>query len=912
MGLSSQKVLLPEEKARQWIDRKLEEAGWAVINRNEFTPDSRAVAVRETLLKGNKEADYVLFLDGKAIAILEAKRHEIQLDNQSLIHQAESYAYNLPFWVCSYSSPVPFVFLSNGIEIAYRDLRAKDSQYEVIKRFPRPWDLSKKLNLSTFAGLPILTQGTLRKCQYEALVNIEKTFKEGKKRALIMSATGSGKTFTASLLIYRMLEYTPMKRVLFLVDRNNLGASAITALKSFNLTDGGQQLDSIYGIEQLKNRDLDSRTNVVVSTIQRLYAWLTGHLEDYTEEKEDGELEPDSPSNTEIELPDKLALSPDYFDLIVIDECHRSIYSEWKKVLDYFNSAYMVGMSASPIPETLAFFDNNEVVHYSYEDSVLDNVNVGFRIYNITTSIVQDGGAINVGDRLAVTTRKTGEKSTQIAAYERVFDKKKLNRTILVADQIRKVLQHYKDVVYTVLYPDREPNYDYLPKTLIFATSEAQAQLVVDIAKEVFERHDDEFVQKITYSVGNANERIRQFQFERNFRIAVTVTLVATGTDIPPLEVLIFFNDVRSETLYTQMKGRGCRTIDPTRLQDVTPNATSKDLFYLIDAIGVSRSEKIVPDLTKRDPEHPFSPSLAQLFEAMSHNYLPDDYFQLLVSKLSYIEARVDPEDLTDFMTLSDRSPAEWARMISEVLEKGSLPPFISVEHENTERNALVYELLTNVSIRNKLVEMSRGYVKEILDKKDRIVDYGFSMEEATLSTQAFETYIKDHKDDIKALQLIYNREAGLLTSNLIEDLSRKLEQAIPGFRVGRLWGQYQELDPKHVKPLRSDQQALTNLIQLVRYAYHLIDKLSPLTSQVASRFELWVGQAQRSIELDPEQKHLLKEVASYIAYNGGCKVDQLYETSSDLAKGLLRIYSSYDAANRELFSLTEFILKVA
>lgn len=899
--------LKPEERAREWIDRKLEDAGWQVINRDEYAPGMTAVAVREAAMRGGLEADYLLLINGKAAAVLEAKREEIALDNPHLIAQAENYTKQVQPWYPTWELPLPFVYLSNGKEIAFKDCRQVDAKYEIVQKFMRPWDLVRQLNLGEFDGLPYLSPEGLRACQFEALTNLEKSFKEGKRRAVMVLATGSGKTFTACMMTYRMLAYTPMKRVLFLVDRNNLGTAAATALQTFKLTESGKPLSEIFWVEQLSNRPIESRTRVVVSTIQRLYSQLTGNMDAYSEEDEDASL--GHREGTEVELPENPALPSDFFDLIIIDECHRSIYSDWQKVLTYFKTARMVGMTATPIPETLAFFDNNRVANYTYEQSVLDDVNVGYRIYRIKTELTEEGGTIDAGDVLAVTNRLDAKKHEQIAVSEREFDKNKLNRSIVVRDQIRKILEEYKEAVYTKLYPEREANFDYLPKTLIFAVSEAHAQLIVDIAKEVFGRTDDKFVQKITYSCGNTNELIKSFRYDVDFRIAVTVTLVATGTDVRPLEVLIFLNDVHSETLYAQMKGRGCRTISPSQLQSVTPNAVTKELFYLIDAVGVTESEKFVPSLDEKD-ERTLNPTLEALFEKMALGYLPDDYFQLLASKLSCLGHRADPEDLQEYDELSKTSPLEWAKIIMDVLEEGKLPPFTSASDDNHERMAVVHDLLTNIPARKKLVEIAKGYVKEVVGKTDTVISAGFSTEDAQASTQAFEAYVEAHRDDIEALRMIYNQETGKLTRAAIDDLEKKLSASLPGFRVGRLWNDYALLNPDKIKPLMSDQQAVTNLIQLVRYAFKQIDSLYTLTSLAAQRFALWCGQAQRSIT--PEQRELFKKIAVYIAQNGSCDIRGLIQTMPEVAGSLIHFCKSADAANKELFTLNEFILKAA
>ena len=918
--------LKPEERARQWIDRKLKDAGWEVINRNDFAPSMNAVAIRETLMSGGLEADYVLFLNGKAAAVIEAKREEISLDNPQLIAQAENYTTkaldSMPLW----KDPIPFVFLSNGKEIAFKDCRKTDAKYEKLNSFKRPWDIARYLRLNEFAGLPYLSRTDLRACQYEAITNLEASFKNGQRRALMVLATGSGKTFTACMMIYRMLAFTPIRRVLFLVDRTNLGNDAATALKTFKLTENKNAMAQIFGIEQLNSKLINelskekhtTRSLVAISTIQRLYAALSGKDDTSTEKDEDTPFYQTedaifygTPERT-VELPESPCLPPDFFDLIIIDECHRSIYSNWQKVLTYFKTARLVGLTATPIPETVAFFNNNIVANYSYEDSVKDNVNVDFRIYRIKTQLSEEGGEIQAGDTIISTIRGEDKSKEQTAICDREFEKNKLNRSIVVPDQIRKILQEYKDVVYTQMYPNRDPNYEYLPKTLIFAVNEGHAKAIVEIAKEVFERKadDDKFVQRITYSCDDTKKLIQQFRYDVDFRIAVTVTLVATGTDVRPLEVLLFLNDIRSETLYAQMKGRGCRVIKPSELRSVTPNATSKELFYIIDAVGVTESEKVMPSIIVPGDDKIPNQTLAQILEKMAMNNLSDDLFILLANKLSAIGGRATPEDLADYRRLCPITPSEWAQIIFDRIEKGDLPPFVSNLEDNTERYNVIRELLENIPARHKLIEMARGYVKELPDKTDAVIYSGFSTEEAKSYTQAFKEYIQTHKDEIEALRLIYNHDVGKLTRDHIDELKSKLELSISGFTIDRLWNDYAILDKDKVKTLTSDKDAVTHLIQLVRYAYNIISELYPLTGLCAKRFELWCGQAQRDVS--DEQKELFRQIALYISVNGSTDFKKIISVMPDTAGSLLRNIKDRAKIEQELSSLNEFILKVA
>ena len=545
--------MTPEEKARQKIDQWFAEAGWKVINREDYEPTCTAVAIREGLLKGNLEADYFLFINGKAVGVLEAKREDIDALSDKVCDQAALYAKSVPPIYQTYQNPLPFIFTSNGKELYFCDFRKQEQSFKQIMAIPTPYELVKQLGISdSFAGLPTLQKKGLRDCQYEAVTELEKSFRAGQNRALMVLATGAGKTYTACLAAYRLLSYTPMRRILFLVDRNNLGKQAEGEFGTFRLTENGDAFNTIFTVNRLRSSSIPSDSNVIISTIQRLFSFLKGDAID-----DDDEDEGTEPAE-EIILPPNPNLSHDYFDLIIIDECHRSIYGNWRKVLEYFDTARLVGLTATPVPETMAFFNNNRIVNYTLEKSIVDGVNVDCRVYRIRTQVTENGGAILKGEKIKEETRYTGDIKTIFNKEAKTYTSKELNRSVINPAQIKLVLSTYRDVVYTELFndPQREANFDYLPKTLIFALNETHATNIVQIAKKVFGRTDNRFVQKITYSAGDSNELIRQFRNDKDFRIAVTCTLVATGTDIKPLEVVMYARCGIVASVYTDERSR--------------------------------------------------------------------------------------------------------------------------------------------------------------------------------------------------------------------------------------------------------------------------------------------------------------------------------------------------------------------
>lgn len=896
--------MTPEEKARIKIDQWFADAGWEVINRDEYEPTSTAVAIREGLLKDNLEADYFLFINGKAVGVLEAKREETDAFSSIVCEQAALYAKSVPNIYQTYQKPLPFIFTSNGKELYFCDFREQDHYFKQIMTIPTPHELVKKLGINDyFAGLPTLRKKGLRDCQYEAITELEKSFRSGQQRALMVLATGAGKTYTACLAAYRMLSYTPMRRVLFLVDRNNLGKQAEGEFGTFRLTENGEAFNTIFMVNRLRSSSIPSDSNVIISTIQRLFSFLKGDtIED---NEDDDENEP----TEEVTLPPNPNLPHDYFDMIIIDECHRSIYGNWRKVLEYFDTARLVGLTATPIPETMAFFNNNRIVNYTLEKSIVDGVNVDCRVYRIKTQVSETGGAILEGEKFKEETRYTGEVKTVSSKETKTYTNKELNRSIINPAQIKLILTTYRDVVYTELFndPQREPNMDYLPKTLIFALNEAHATNIVQIAKEVFGRTDDRFVQKITYSAGDSNELIRQFRNDKDFRIAVTCTLVATGTDVKPLEVVMFMRDVESLPLYIQMKGRGVRTIGDEQLRNVTPNAFSKDCFYLVDAVGVTEHEMTIPTATDESTTKIIT--LKELLERISHGYFPDEYLKRLAATLARIYNKADDSQRKEFARLSHDDMKELSARIYDALEKGTLPPFVSTEKPNLERKGLVSPLANHADARRYLLILAAGFVNTLMPGEDTLISKGFSIEEAKCTTEAFEEFCRENADEIEALRIIYNNEGEPITYSMLKDLEHKLKMANNHFAPKQIWNSYAVLSPGKVKrsTTKEESDALTNIIQLVRFAFRQIERLDSVVTTSKQYFNLWLGQNQR--EITDKQREVISRIVDYIASNGACTVRDIREDDATHAAQMIQAFGGMQKADEALRSLYTFVV---
>ena len=921
--------MLPEERARIKIDKQLNNAGWDIVSRQDYVPNY-AMAIKEALMQGGNESDYLLFIDNKAIAVIEAKREENDLGDEVEL-QAENYAVTPENWYGTwFDNLIPLVYLANGKKILFKNLLTDpDGDYIEIKEMHSPKRMLQLINkTSEYGALPKIERKGLRDCQYNAECEFEKSIKQGKKKSLAILATGSGKTYLACLAAYRLLNYTPTRRVLFLADRNNLARQAETEFKLFDRTEKQQALNELYVINRLTNPE-KINGDIIISTIQKLFAVLTGRKDDEINEDEEDENNlnfdetDEQKAEPEIDLGKDIKLPSDYFQFIIVDECHRSIYGKWQSVLKYFSGAKILGLTATPTPEAYAFFNDNIIEKYTYDDSVVDGVNVPARVYRIKTEQTEHGGAIKSGDKVVETTR-SGYKVNEYVTKERIdFNPNQLDRSVVSPDQIRKNMESFRDSIYTDMFPERKALWEYIPKTLIFAKDDHHASEIVNIVKAVFaEKFEDgkipeKFVQKITYSAGDTNTLIREFRTEKEFRIAVTVTLVATGTDVKPLEVVMFMRDVNSDVLYTQMKGRGCRTINDDKLKEVTPNATTKDCFYIVDCVGVTEHDKTIPTAGGGGGTGTNIPKLEKLLEYLSHGYITDDNLSFLRDYCSSINLRYENNalfghHLSMFITNFGFSPKDLALNINTAISQNTLPPFVSPSDENRTRNDLISCLISNLEARKKLLELHRGYYA-ISPNDDTLIEKGFSKEEARTFIDNFEKYLNDNADSIEALRIIHNSEDTLITYSMLSELQERLVSENHLFTPYKIWNNYKLLDTDgkvDELDVKQNGKALTNLIQIVRYAYKKNPNLISLLKGYSRKFTLYCGQAQRT--LTDDQKDIMKQIADYVINEGYINAGELNEFDTDLWRKAIKSFGDAKVLNAEIETLSRFLLRVA
>ena len=591
--------MTPENRARRNIDSMLEAAGWHIQNYAERDTDAAlGVAVREYQLRAGQRADYLLFIGGVAVGVIEAKPEGTTLSGA--LQQAERYRASLPDDLPN-RTRFFFSYASTGVETYFRDIRDPDSRSRPVFTFHTPEALSnafhqpRTLRERLKTDIPRLEKGSLRDCQFEAITELEKSLAESRQRALIQMATGSGKTYAAVNSVYRLIKFGRVKRVLFLVDRRNLGRQTDSEFQSYTTPDDGKKFTDLYNVEHLSNNVINKANAVCITTIQRLYSMLKGETNYEKDTEEASAFENEDEQRVEAIYNPKIPI--DTFDIIIVDECHRSIYGKWRHVLEYFD-AFIIGLTATPYRQTLAFFDHNLVYEYRHEQAIEDNVNVGYYVYRIKTEITQRGSSLEAGSYIARRDRRSRRLNWDELDADVEYTENQLDRDVVAIDQIRTVIQTFKDKLFTDLFPSRQT----VPKTLIFAKDDSHAEDIVHIVRDVFAKGDD-FCQKITYQSDKPEELIKTFRTQLNPRIAVSVDMISTGTDIKPLECLLFMRAVRSSGYFEQMIGRGVRTISPDDLKTVTGDATAKTHFFIVDAVGVCESVKI--DSQSRPGEPP-------------------------------------------------------------------------------------------------------------------------------------------------------------------------------------------------------------------------------------------------------------------------------------------------------------------
>lgn len=880
----------PEQIARDHIDKQLIACGWIIQDIKKVNLHVNiGVAVKEYLTDVGP-ADYVLFVEGKPCGVIEAKREE---DGHKLnVHEDQAEGYATAKLKHLKNEPLPYAYISTGEITRFTDFTDPKPRAREVFNFHRPetlrdWLKKDKSLRRRLLDLPDLQTDGLRECQVNAIRNLENSFKQNRPKALIQMATGSGKTFTAITFIYRLLKYAKAKRVLFLVDTKNLGEQAEQEFMAFVPNDDNRKFTELYSVQRLKSSYIATDSQVCISTIQRLYSILKGtELDEKLEEENPNERGWQPKEIPPIEYDGKMPI--EFFDFIVIDECHRSIYNLWTQVLEYYD-AFEIGLTATPDARTFAYFQQNIVSEYSHEMAVADGVNVGYNVFIIDTKVTQQGATLWKGEYVEHRERLSRKKRMELQDEDETYSKQQLDKDVVNPNQIRTIIRTFKEHL-PEIFPDRfspSPLADgrgevfEVPKTLIFAKTDSHADDIIQIVREEF-AEENKFCKKITYNSEDPKSTLAQFRNDYHPRIAVTVDMIATGTDVKPLECLLFMRDVKSKNYFEQMKGRGTRTIDLDSLRKVTPTAQfTKDHFVIIDAIGVTKSLKTDSRPLEKKPGVP----LKDLLQAIAVGARDEELFTTIANRLTRLDKQITEKEKKQF---SEKANGKSISQVVKDVLNAYHPDVVdgimnTVEMEmagkSPESKHAIF-LARHTSLVNEAAKVFTGELNEYIENvrkahfqridltnPDEVINAGWDKDNKDKATQlvnSFTEWMEQHKNELIALQIFYNQpyRRRELTYSMIKDVLEKLQNDKPLLAPLHVWRAYEALEQCNGSP----RNELTAIVSLIRKVSGLDKTLTAYDKIVDKNFQDWVFKKQAgATKFNDEQMQWLRMIKDYV-----------------------------------------------
>lgn len=911
----------PESEARIIIDKKLVESGYIIQDMKTLNPNaSLGVVVREFPTESGP-VDYLIFVEGKPIGVIEAKADDKGEVLLSVSEQAKRYTES----GLKYSKKqfkLRFAYVATGVRTCFCDY-GDDARTREVFSFHKPEKLQELLNASStirnrMKNFPALDESNFRECQINAIKNLEKSFGENRPRALIQMATGAGKTYTAITAAYRLLKFANVKRILFLVDTKNLGEQAEQEFRAYKPNDDTRGFTDLYNVCRLSSSNIFQDSGVCISTIQRMYSILRGEELDEKNEtislyEQGGALSRQKAK--EVVYNEKYPI--EFFDVIIIDECHRSIYNVWRQVLDYFD-AFLIGLTATPDKRTFGFFNENIVSEYTHEQAVIDGVNVGRQgTYLIETEITSKGNTI-LKQQIEVRERLSRKKRWEQLDEDISYSPNELDEKVVNKSQIRNIIKAFKEALFTELFPNRKE----VPKTLIFAKTDSHADDIINIVREEFAQND-EFCKKITYSTKNAQSVLADFRNSYYPRIAVTVDMIATGTDVKPIECLIFMRDVRSKNYYEQMIGRATRTLGADALRQVSPSAIeAKTGFIVVDAVGVTKSQKTTSRQLERKP----SVSLKSLMMSIVMGDCDEDTFTTLANRLLILERILTEKEVQQLSVIENKPLKKIAEGLlnvfdEDILEKKAREKFVLSATEDPSNKQILEvqkEMIANATAPifkpefRDFVLAARKAHDQILDPTiDTVISKGFEEDdnaEKTIST--FHDFIEEHKDDITALSIIYERSYKMrqLTYDMIEYMYDALKKAPYSLTQEKLWHAYGVKFGGRVKKRVEDK--LADIVSLVRFELGQTSELNLFSAEVAVNFQKWVFSKQSgSIKFTKEQMDWLYMIRDHIATSIYIEEKDLEYVPFDAKGGLARYYELFGSDYLDLLNEMNYAL---
>lgn len=907
----------PEEQARAIIDERLTAAGWIVQSYRDMNLGAGLGLAVTEFPGAHGPADYLLYVDGKAIGVVEAKPVGHTL--RGVEGQSASYSDGLPASLPAWRRPLPFQYESTGEVTQFTNWMEAHARSRDIFSFHRPESLREMVQeekplRSCLREMPALTPDGLWPKQHTAIINLEKSLGLAKPKALIQMATGSGKTFTAANIAYRLIKHGHARRVCFLVDRTNLGTQTLKEFQQFQPPGENRTFDKLYNIAFPQRNRFDPINRVVVTTIQRLYSVLTGQPDLAEEDEERSAFEgPGAFKKPPVPITYNPAIPPEFFDVLIVDECHRSIYSVWGDVLKYFD-AFLIGLTATPSKQTIGFFNQNLVMEYTHEQAVADRVNVPYDVYEIRTRITAQGSQLDAGYFVGKRSRKTRAERQEALDQDLQYGADELDRNVVAEDQIRTVIQTFRDRLFVDIFPGRTE----VPKTIIFAKDDSHADDIVRIVREEFGKGND-FCQKITYRTGvmrltrkvtdpDGTEReeayyektkgktgedvLVAFRNSFNPRIAVTVDMIATGTDVKPVEIVFFMRSIRSSNYFEQMKGRGVRVMPADMLKGVTPDAKSKTRFVIIDAVGVCEHSKSEKGPIDREP----TKSLKQVLDYIKAGGTDPDAVSALAGKLNRLAADMTDKQHADVKAhAGGKSADDLVRALVAAVDDSnveakarSLNPGVAApteKHLEAAEQTLIKEAVKpfyDPKLRDLILQINLDN-EQTIDRvsKDEVLGVGYSqaaLDKAKTKIENFKKFMEEHKDELTALQVFFGMATpDRLKFKDLKELADQIKRPPVSATPEELWRCYEALEAAKVQG--KGGQIITDLVSLIRHTLRPSEPLTPFAEVVRQRYAAWrAHQAAAGVAFTAEQTAWLDKIAEHIATSLVIEMDDFHD----------------------------------
>lgn len=910
--------MTPEEKARQLIDARLAQSGWVVQDLKKVNPmASLGVAVRE-YPTSTGPVDYALFVDGKPVGVIEAKKDELGENITVVEGQSGRYA-NSTFKYITTEYKIRFAYEATGQLTRFTDYADIKYRSRRVFSFHRPETLLALLakddtirnNMKHF---PVFDTTGFRKCQITAIQNLDASFADNRPKALVQMATGAGKTFTAITAAYRLLKFGKMKRILFLVDTKSLGEQAEREFLAYTPNDDNRSFAQLYGVHRLNSSYIPNDIQICISTIQRMYSILKGEEIDESAEEESFFEQSGADTQAAKEVVYNEKYPPEFFDCIIVDECHRSIYNVWNQVLEYFD-AFIIGLTATPDKRTFAFFDQNVVSEYSREQAIIDGVNVGEDIFLIETDVTKNGAHI-MKQQIEYRDRLTRAKRWKQMDEDLDYTASNMDRDVVNPSQIRTVIRTFKECLPTMLFPHRRE----VPKTLIFAKTDSHADDIIQIVREEF-GEGNEFCQKITCQAERPETVLSAFRNDYYPRVAVTVDMIATGTDVKPIECLIFMRDVRSKNYFEQMKGRGTRTLGKDDLQKVTPSATeNKDHFVIVDAVGVTKSKKTETRTLERKP----SVSMKELMLNVAMGAKDEDTLTSLANRVIRLNSQMTDRERSEFSSTVGSSAGNIAQHLLDAFDPDIVSAKAGVDlsddHEPTEDEQRCMDEVKKDLIREAIQPFFdpdiRDYIENVRRSHEQVIDsvnidtvlfaeYDTDKQaNADRVLKTFHEFIEENKDEILALRILYDQryKDRPMAIKQLKALYEKLKAQ--NITIERLWECFAIKKPEKVK--RGTVAQLTDLISIIRFEMGYADNLTPFADKVNYNFMQWTLRRNAgAVHFTDEQMEWLRLIKDHIAVSLSIEPEDLDLSPFDRKGGLGRFYDvfgdQYEAILQEM-----------